>query len=62
MSLILLDEMENKTKIPISKLFDYFVGVSAGAVICSFLLGLAQCLTRLKGLTFITYFMTPGAY
>jgi patatin-like phospholipase/acyl hydrolase len=38
MPLRLLNEIENRTKIPISELFDYFAGVSAGALICSMLL------------------------
>jgi patatin-like phospholipase/acyl hydrolase len=38
MPLRLLNEIENRTKIPISELFDYFAGVSAGALICSLLL------------------------
>ena len=38
MPLRLLNEIENRTKIPISDLFDYFSGVSAGALICSLLL------------------------
>lgn len=38
MPLRLLNEIENRTKIPISQLFDYFAGVSAGALICSLLL------------------------
>jgi patatin-like phospholipase/acyl hydrolase len=38
MPLRLLNEIEIRTKISISELFDYFAGVSAGALICSMLL------------------------
>lgn len=38
MPLRLLNEIENRTQIPISELFDYFTDVSAGALICSLLL------------------------
>lgn len=38
LSLRLLDEIENKTKVPICKLFDYFTGVSASSLIISLLL------------------------
>lgn len=38
MPLRLLNEIEKRTKMPISQLFDYFAGVSAGALICSLLL------------------------
>ena len=38
MPLRLLNEIENRTHVPISELFDYFAGVSAGALICSLLL------------------------
>jgi hypothetical protein len=38
MPLRLLNEIEHRTRIPISDLFDYFAGVSAGALVCSMLL------------------------
>lgn len=38
MPLTLLNEIEKRTGVSISELFDYFAGVSAGALICSLLL------------------------
>lgn len=38
MPLYLLNEIENRTKTSVTELFDYFTGVSAGALICSMFL------------------------